>query len=82
MGHNSSNCWELEANKDEKKRKDELQMLKFGLDVPKLVQSSIKTARSCMKLICGKLALQKLEEIPVPSNPPDDNKYGMGNINN
>ena len=25
--------------------------------------------------------LQKLEEIPVPSNLPDDNKNGMGNIN-
>ena len=27
------------------------------------------------------LALQKLEEILVPSNPPDDNKNGMGNEN-
>ena len=27
------------------------------------------------------LVLQKLEEIPIPSNPPDDNGNGMGNIN-
>ena len=27
------------------------------------------------------LVLQKLEKILVPSNPPDDNKHSMGNIN-
>ena len=27
------------------------------------------------------LVLQKLQEIPVPNNPPDDNKNSMGNIN-
>ena len=26
------------------------------------------------------LALQKLDEIPVPGNPPDDSKNNMGNI--
>ena len=29
------------------------------------------------KIDLWELALQKLEEIPVPSNPPDDSKNGM-----
>ena len=36
--------------------------------------------RFCLKLICGNLHFRSLTRL-VPSNPPDDSKINMGNIN-
>ena len=40
-----------------------------------------KTDKVLFKINLWELALQKLDKIPVPSNPPDDNKNNMGNVN-
>ena len=41
-------------------------------DVLKLMQSKLKTDNVVLKIDLWELALQKLDEIPVPSNPPND----------
>ena len=45
--------------------------------------SAIKyeTDKVLFKIDLWELLLQKLDEIPVPSNPPEDGKNNMGNIN-
>ena len=54
-------------------------MLRSCWDVQRQVQ--YENSEVLFKIDLWELVLQKLEEIPVPSNPPDDNKNGMGNIN-
>ena len=48
--------------------------------VPKQVQLSMKT-EVLFRIDLWELVLQKLEEILVSSNPPNDNKNDMGNMN-
>ena len=40
-----------------------------------------KNSKVLFKIDLWELALQKLKEVLVPSNPPDDSKNGTGNIN-
>ena len=40
-----------------------------------------KSRKVLFEIDLRELELQKLNEIPVPSNPSDDNRKGMGNIN-
>ena len=40
-----------------------------------------ENSKVLFKIDLWELALQKLEEIPVPSNPPGDNENGLGNVN-
>ena len=40
-----------------------------------------ETDKILLKIYLWEHALQKLNKIPVPSNPPGDSKSNMGNIN-
>ena len=88
MGHEASNCWEHEANKDERpknwKKKEEKEVEASNIEIllgcTKTSTVKYENGEVLFENDLWELALQKLDKIPVPSNPPDDNKNNMGNI--
>ena len=89
MGHKAKNCWEHEANKDRRpknwKKKEDKEERASNIEVPygctKTIMIEYENSKVLFEIELWELVLQKLDEIPVPSNPPDDNKNDMGNIN-
>ena len=89
VGHKAANCWKLEANKDKRlknwEKKEEKEVgasnIEVLLECTKASTIDYTSSEPLFEIDLCEIALQKLEEIPIPSNPLDDNKNGMGNIN-
>ena len=89
MGNKDANCLEHEANmanrpKNWKKKEDK----KVGGSNIGILLGCTKTSaieyeadEVLFKIDLWELVLKKLDKIPVPSNPPDDNENNMGNVN-
>ena len=73
VGQKAANFQEHEAYKNER--------LKNWKKKEKEVRIEYENSKGLFENDLWELALHKFEEIPVPSNPPDDNKVGMGNMN-
>ena len=88
MGHKSANCWEHKINEDKRpknwKKKENSEVGASNIKVPwrctKTSAIIYETDKVLFKIDPWELALQKLDKIPVPSNPTDDSKNNMGNI--
>ena len=84
MGHKAANCWELKANKDMRpknwKKKEEKEVGALNIEVLfGCIEGSVieyKNSEVLFEVDLWEIALQKLEEILVLNNPPDDNKNG------
>ena len=89
MGHTAASCWELEDNEDKRpkngKKKEEKEVGASNIEVllgcTKTSAIKYEVDKVLFKINLWELTLQKLKEILIPSNPCDDNKNGMGNIN-
>ena len=89
MGHNTANCCEHEANKDKRpknwKEKEDKEVGASNIEVllgcTKRITIKCETEKILFEIDLSELALQKLDKIPVPNNPPDENENNMGNIN-
>ena len=88
LGHKAASCWELEANKDKRiknwKKKKEKEVGALNVEVllgcTKVCTINYENSKDLFKIDPWGLALHKLEEIPIPSNPCDNNENGTGNV--
>ena len=82
-------CWELEANKDKRpknwQKKEEKEVGASNIEVllgcTKASTIKYKNSEVLFKIDLWEFVLQKLEEISIPNNPPEDNEMGTGNSN-
>ena len=82
VGHKAVSCWTLEANKDKRaknqkeKEEKEVGALNWEVLLGCIEASAIewKNSKVLFKIHLRELALQKFEEILIPSNPSNDNK--------
>ena len=89
VGHKAVNCWELKAYKDKRpknwKKKEEKEVEALSIEVllgcNKASAIEYKNSKVLFEIDLWELALQKLKEILVPINQPNDSKNGTSNIN-
>ena len=89
MGHKAANYWEHEAYKDKRsknwKKKEYKEVgasnVEILLGCMKTCAIKYETDNVLFEVDLWKLAILKIDKIPIPSNSPDDSKNNEGNIN-